>query len=225
MMEPTIPPAPKSDNVAPSNIYPEPVEHRQPLTNDHRDGLKSIFSTIGLLLLAPILAIFITTFVFHSYEVYGESMEPTMNNGDRLLVLKAPRTWASLRGNTYMPGRGEIIVFNKPDLSVDNESGKQLIKRVIGLPGDRVMVSGGTIKIFNNEHPNGYSVDADTDYGSTIPATEGDINILVPQGEVFVCGDNRLNSLDSRYFGTIRTKDIVGTAEFRMYPFGQQRSF
>lgn len=206
------------------HIYPEPVRpsgHHK----DRREGLKSILSTLSLLILAPLLAILITSFVFHSYEVYGPSMEPTMNNGDRLFVLKAPRTWAKILGKQYMPKRGEIVVFNKDDLAIGNEHGKQLIKRVIGLPGDRVVVNNGKITVYNSSHPNGYNVDEDTDYGDSIPPTEGEVNITVGENEVFVCGDNRQNSLDSRFFGTIPAEDIVGTAEYRMFPFGQHRSF
>ena len=186
---------------------------------------KNIISTVLALVLAPLLAVFLTSYVFHSYEVFGPSMQPTLEQGDRLIVLKAPRTWAKITGKQFMPKRGQIVVFDKPDLLIGGEHGKQLIKRVIGLPGDRVVVAGGKITVYNNDHPEGYDVDKDTDYGDKIPETEGNDDRIIPEGEVYVSGDNRQNSLDSRSFGPIKTSYIVGTAEYRLFPFSKHRSF
>jgi signal peptidase I len=190
-----------------------------------REGKKNIISTVLALVLAPLLAVFLTSYVFHSYEVFGPSMQPTLEQGDRLIVLKAPRTWAKITGKQFMPKRGQIVVFDKPDLLIGGEHGKQLIKRVIGLPGDRVVVAGGKITVYNNDHPEGYDVDKNTDYGDKIPETEGNDDRIIPEGEVYVSGDNRQNSLDSRSFGSIKTSYIVGTAEYRLFPFSKHRSF
>lgn len=202
-----------------------PQTLRAPEPKIQKEGRNSIISTLLALVLAPLLAIFLTTYVFHSYEVFGPSMQPTLEQGDRLIVLKAPRTWAKLTKKQFMPSRGQIVVFDKPDLLVGGEHGKQLIKRVVGLPGDRVVVGDGKITVFNTQHPDGYEVDKDTDYGSEIPVTEGNDDRIVAADEVYVCGDNRQNSLDSRSFGAIHANDIVGTAEYRLFPFGDRRSF
>ena len=108
---------------------------------------KSVLTTILILIAAPITAILITSFVFQSYEVFGPSMKNTLHEGDRLIVVKAPHTWARLLGHEFIPKRGDVIVFVKRDLFVAGESGnKQLIKRVIALPGERVVVKDGIVR-------------------------------------------------------------------------------
>jgi signal peptidase I len=99
------------------------------------------------LIAAPIIAIFLTTFIFQSYEVDGPSMETTLENHDRLIVLKVPKTIARLTNSHYIPNRNDIIIFKTSaiqDGSLDDGSEKQLVKRVIGLPGDRVVVKNGS---------------------------------------------------------------------------------
>ncbi len=93
---------------------PIPDEHTKNSSESTKKGWKSIASTIGILLLAPILAIFITIFVFQSYEVYGQSMETTLQNGDRLIVQKFSKNWSRIRGKEYIPQRYEIVVFDRP---------------------------------------------------------------------------------------------------------------
>lgn len=184
-----------------------------------RESIGSIFSTIGILLLAPVIALLMIAFVFQSYQVDGPSMETTLQNNDRLIVWKAPRTWSRITGNQYVPNRGDVIVFNQSDLP-DNGMGstRQLIKRVIGLPGERVEVQDGTITVFNKDNPNGFQPDATLPYGANIPETAGDLSITLGDDEVFVAGDNRPESLDSRTFGPIKTDQIVGKLVLRMLP-------
>jgi len=111
----------------------------EPAKPEKSSGLKSILSTLAVLLIAPILALTITAFVFQSYEVDGPSMMTTLQNQDRLIIWKVARTWARLTKHDYVPHRGDVIVFVKKGLYEDNSSKeKQLIKRVIGLPGERV---------------------------------------------------------------------------------------
>lgn len=191
-----------------------------------REGLKSIISTIAIIIMAPLIAFALTAFVFQSYEVDGASMETTLQNQDRLIVLKVPRTWAKLTGHPYVPHRGDVIIFNKVD-SVDFIGGqkKQLVKRVIGLPGERVVVKGGNLTIFNAANPSGFSPDKTLPYGSVIKSTSGDIDLTVPPGQIFVCGDNRGNSLDSRIFGPISVNDVVGKLSIRIFPFNKLKTF
>lgn len=192
-----------------------------------REGWKSVASTLLLIIAAPVIAIALTAFVFQSYEVDGPSMERTLQNGDRLIVLKTGKTWAKLRNTDFIPERGDIIVFEKNDsVSAANEAERQLIKRVIGLPGDRVIVQDGTITIYNTEFPEGFNPDRDQAFSDGISVTTpGRVDITVPEGEIFVCGDNRTNSLDSRTFGTIASNDVVGTLSLRIYPFSKFESF
>ncbi len=194
--------------------------------NPTNRGWRNIASTVAILVTAPILAIFITVFVFQSYEVFGLSMRNTLGNGDRLIVQKVSKNWSKIRGRKYVPQRGEIIVFSKPpSLSTTSDNITHLIKRVIGLPGDRVVVKDGSITIYNATHPDGFDPDAGQEYAKDILTTPGNVDIKVGAGEVFVCGDNRTNSLDSRRFGSISTDTITGVAKIRFAPVGKFEVF
>lgn len=192
------------------------------------EGWGSILSTIGILLLAPALAIFLMMFVVQSYEVDGPSMESTLQNHDRLIVLKLPRTVSRITHNDYLPNRGDVVIFNEPDSSDPtsaSNTNKQLIKRVVGMPGDHVVVTEGKLTVYNSEHPKGYSPDTSLPYGKVISSTPGDIDLVVPKGQIFVCGDNRSNSFDSRYFGTVPLHNVIGKLLVRVYPVGTIKLF
>lgn len=189
--------------------------------------LRSILSTLLILLIAPLLAVFITAFVFQSYQVDGQSMETTLQNNDRLIIWKVARTWARLTNNDYIPKRGDVVVFIKKGLyESSGTKEKQLIKRVIALPGERVVIKDGKMTVFNTEHPDGFSPDATLPYGKVITGTtEGNVDLTVPAGEIFACGDNRSNSLDSRFFGPVPEKDIVGKLAARILPLNKAEKF
>lgn len=183
-------------------------------------ALNEIASTALLLVFAPILAIIFTAFVFQFYKVDGQSMEQTLQPNDRLIVYKLPKTISVITNSSYIPSRGEIIVFslNRRSSVGQNES-QQLIKRVIGIPGDRVIVRGGKVTIYNDTHPNGYNPDENTPYEQSTKPTSGEADVTVGADEIFVMGDNRGNSLDSRVFGAIKADEIVGKLVLRVLPF------
>lgn len=190
-----------------------------------KENLRSILSTIAVLLIAPIVAIVLTAFVFQSYQVDGPSMKNTLQPNDRLIIWKLPKTWAKLTGNPYIPKRGDIVVFTEHSLTQFNEDpGKQLIKRVIGLPGERVVVADGSLTIYNQDNPQGFRPDLRISDGvvGNIPI-EGDWTI--GENQIFVMGDNRTNSLDSRTFGPVNAHDIVGKLTARVLPLGEIKKF
>lgn len=198
-MPPTsTPTSPVPTPTTPPHTFTPPRTHR-------RENWTSALSTILLLIAAPLVAIFLTLFVFQSYQVDGPSMETTLHNGDRLIVYKLPRTWARLTHHPFVPERGKVIIFNEAGLSSfgDSTDSKQLIKRVVGLPGERVVVKDGVLTIYNAANPNGFSPDKTMPYGKVITTTSGNVDLTVQPGYVFVAGDNRPDSLDSRYFGTV----------------------
>lgn len=195
-------------------------------TSQHHEGLGSIVSTVAVLLIAPLVAIFLTAFVFQSYQVDGPSMQTTLFNNDRLIVWKVPRTWARITHHQYVPKRGDVVIFVENQLSgYGQEPGKQLIKRVIALPGERLVVKGNSVTVYNKEHPNGFQPDKALPYGKVIPETAGDIDMVIPKNQIFVMGDNRPDSLDSRAFGPVSTNDIVGKLVLRVWPAGEMKSF
>jgi len=183
-------------------------------------------STIAILIIAPIVALMLTTFVFQSYEVDGPSMESTLSNHDRLIVVKTARTWARITRHAYIPGRGDVIIFNQNDLEGFGTSGKkQLIKRVIGLPGERVVVKDGVVTVYNEQYPDGFQPDKTLPYGKVINNTPGNTDVTLGKDQLFVCGDNRPNSLDSRAFGAINADQVVGKLALRITPIGKAKLF
>ncbi len=184
-------------------------------------------STIAIIILAPLIALLLTNFVFQSYQVDGPSMETTLQDKDRLIVSKTAKTWSRVTNKDYLPKRYSIIIFNLIE-GQDGEK-RQLVKRVIGLPGDRVVVKDGVVRVYNNEHPQGYLIDQEGPEKDVISSTSGpgerEIDETVKDGYVYVMGDNRGNSLDSRSFGAVPSKDIVGRLDYRIFPFDKFEKF
>lgn len=178
-------------------------------------GIFLLFVVIGTAL--------INTFIFRSFNVSGHSMENTLHDGDRLIVNRLPVTAAQLQNKPYVPERGQIIVFKNPHF-VDGMQDAFLVKRVIGLPGERVVVKDGVVTVYNDQHPNGHVYDTDFQKNGVGPQSpsSGDADMIVAADTVFVAGDNRIggNSYDSRVgLGTIPLFDIVGPVSLRIYPF------
>jgi signal peptidase I len=193
-------------------------------------SMLATLSTIALLLIAPLIALSLTLFVFQSYQVDGPSMQETLNNEDRLIVWKLPRSWSNLTGHQYVPNRGDVVILNEAGLdqfgSVDGDK-KQLVKRVIGLPGDRIVIKEGIITVYNKQYPQGFRPDEELPYGATaeMTPTTNDLEVTIGPDELYVCGDNRANSMDSRMFGPIKTEQIVGKLVLRILPLNKMQRF
>lgn len=191
-----------------------------------QSGWHEFFSTVGILVAALLVALFIIAFVFRSYQVDGPSMKNTLQNDDKLIIWKVPRTWARITGHPYIPARGDIIVFTETGLSQFNQDNtKQLIKRVIGLPGDKVVVRNGRYTVYNRAHPHGFDPDTTLPYGRDIPVTPGAGSWDIGKNQLFVSGDNRPDSLDSRDFGPINANQVIGKLIFRAFPVSQAKVF
>jgi signal peptidase I len=147
-------------------------------------------------------------------------MEPTLENGNYLIISKIDDTLNAITKifnpkSTQNYKRGEIIVFKAP-----NTSNVFFIKRIVGLPKERVTIKDGKITIYNKENPQGFVLHEDY-IGNQ--KTEGDIDQIVDDDSVFVLGDNRKHSgsFDSRYFGPIQKDSIVGNATLRLLPINE----
>lgn len=160
---------------------------------------KELIGWVRDLAIALLVVFIIFNFLGQKTNVVGKSMEPTLHDGDQLVVDKLSYRFSEIE-------RYDIIVFPyEPKL--------YYIKRVIALPGESVDIQNGTLLV------NGESIDADfnfdviTEYGNNLP-------IVVPPNEYFVMGDNRNNSSDSRYMdvGTIHKNDVIGKAVVRIWP-------
>ncbi len=182
--------------------------------------------TFLLLLFAILLPFVLMAFVFQTYQVDGFSMETTLQHGDRLIVSKVQRTWSRITDTPFVPDRGEIIVFAQRGMyEPGSNKEKQLIKRVIGLPGDRVVIRDGAVTVYNNQHPDGFNPDEAGGYIDSTSYLQGDYDITVDENEVFVLGDNRSNSRDSREFGSVSVDAIVGTLVLRILPLNNTQRF
>ncbi len=198
----------------------------KPANKDVREGLRFIRQGIYIVITALFLAFISMAYILRAYQVDGQSMETTLHHGDRLIVWKAAKTWDNIRGKTYIPSRWDIVVFDRPQFTPNHSySVDHLIKRAIALPGERVTIKEGVVTVYNQEHPDGFNPDAGQDYAKSFSKTTGEVDITVDEGEIFVLGDNRNNSLDSRRFGAIDVSHITGIAELRIAPVGSMRSF
>jgi signal peptidase I len=205
---------------------PHFLDKKPDLEPPRRSTWREVLSTIGILLTALGVALFIIAFVFRSYQVDGPSMKDTLYNADKLIIWKVPRTWASITGHPYIPDRGDIIVFTESGLGTyGQQDTKQLIKRVIGLPGDHLVLKDGYYTIYNKSHPRGFNPDKTLPYGRDIPSTSGNVNLTLGPGQLFVSGDNRPDSLDSRAFGPINASQIIGKLVLRVFPINQAKVF
>lgn len=222
-----LPPAPQPIGPPPQPITPAHVETDTPVFSDKPPSAwKELLSTIGILVTALAVAFLIIAFVFRSYQVDGPSMQNTLQNADKLIIWKVPRTWAHLTHHAYIPGRGDIIVFTQNGLSEFGQTdSKQLIKRVIGLPGERVVAKNGAYTVYNASHPLGFDPDKTLDYGKNFPVTSGDVDVTLKKDQLFVSGDNRPDSLDSRSFGPISADQVVGKLVLRVFPISQAEAF
>ncbi len=176
---------------------------------------------ISWVLIPAGLVFIVHNFIFQAWYVDGQSMEPSFQNGNYLIVSKFDVSWKKLTGQSTNLDiqRGDVVIFNPPDFPTDI----YFIKRAIGLPGERVVVKNGTVTIFNNQNPTGVTL-SEAYVGGI--ALEGDVDVTVDKGEIFVLGDNRnpQASQDSRYFGPIPMNRMIGTAALRLLPvyeFGQ----
>lgn len=193
-----------------------------PPTPSRRDRTKRlIIEWVVLIVAALLIAFVIKTFLFQAFYIPSASMEPTLNIGDRVLVNKLSYDFHDVR-------RGDIVVFKAPP--GERSAGIQdLVKRVIGLPGETVTErqDGHTYDIYINGRrlhepylPAGASSGPegqDVPPGCGTPATH-EPGCVVPQGRVFVLGDNRNQSKDARTFGPITESSIIGRVFVRIWP-------
>lgn len=204
---------------------------KHPLLRD----LLSLLIFVAVVIFGTIL---LNTYVYRSYNVIGRSMENTLHNDDRVIVNRLAVSWSHFLGKEYVPKRGQVIIFANGDasgpLTCDVPAGQRdqyIIKRVIAFPGERVTVKDGVLTVYNDEHPEGFHPDEETrvdENNGPKEHTSGDVDMIVPKGELFVAGDNREGtySFDSRSgLGTVPYCRIIGPAVLRIYPFDKIRTF
>ena len=183
--------------------------------SENKDENKSFFSeikdfsfeTIKIVVISLIIIVAIRTYVMQPFFVSGKSMEPNFHNGDYLIV-------DEISYRLDEPKRGDVIIFRYP-----KNPKEFFIKRIIGLPEERVEIKNSQIIIYNNENEEGLIVDENL-YIPVSTTTSGDVNIILKSDEYYVLGDNRNASADSRIWGALEEHFIIGKAWIRAWPVG-----
>jgi signal peptidase I len=180
----------------------------QPKIPFYKKALHLIREILETIVPAILIALLINLFLAQATRVYGQSMEPNLHTDQRLIVEKLSynpyfRQYLRLNG----PQRGDVVVIR-----LRTQGDELLIKRVIGLPGDIVEIHNGQVFVNNQSLTEPYTMDGTSGfYGPT----------TIPPLHIFVLGDNRDSSNDSRSFGTVSLRDVVGRAWFSYWPLDQ----
>ena len=167
-----------------------------------------IYSFTETVLISLVLAIVLYLFIMTPHEVVGNSMHPTYKNGEFLMANKISYKFSE-------PQRGDVVIFKFSDT-------QDFIKRIIGIPGDKVMIKDGKIYI-NDELLDESNYLADTVISNGGSYIHEGQTITVNEEQYFVCGDNRTNSSDSREFGPVDESKIKGKAWIVFFPFNEFR--
>jgi len=170
-----------------------------------------ILEMVKVAVLAGITIALIRYYLFKPFYVKGASMEPNFHEKEYLII-------DELSYRFREPVRGEVIVFRYPE-----DPKEYFLKRVVGLSGETVKVAGGKVFIFNTENPGGFELGEE--YLPKNLNTEGDRTFKIGDNQIFVLGDNRPNSFDSRRFGPIDKSLIVGRAWLRGWPLNKLTVF
>jgi signal peptidase I len=200
---------------APVDNPPPPVTDADgpappPASKSNRSSARNLIEWIAIIAAALVVAIVIKTFLFQAFYIPSESMERTLWPNDRVLVNK-------LSYSMHPIHRGDIVVFKRPPSEASDPTIKDLIKRVIGLPGDTIEARDGLVFINGQQLKEPYL--APGMVTTSLPVTK------VGAKQYFVMGDNRTNSKDSRFIGTIPRSLIVGRAFIRVWPLSKIRLF
>lgn len=173
-----------------------------PTQSKLKKGLLGLWDLVKFAVIALIIVIPIRMFIAQPFVVSGESMFPTFNNGEYLIVDEL----SYIIGN---PHRGEVIIFRYP-----NDTKRFFIKRIIGMPNEEIVIKNSEVTIINKENPNGFILKEpyiDEHFDTTTSYKTG-------EKEYFVMGDNRNRSSDSRTWGILPSKLIIGRAYLRLLP-------
>jgi signal peptidase I len=183
-----------------------------------------LLEVVKVFIWALVIILPIRVFLFQPFFVQGASMEPNFKNGDYLVVneLGYKQTDVNIFGGHLFTvkmakdlKRGEVVVFRYP-----RNPEQYFIKRIIGLPGERVKIADGKAEIFNKENIDGMILD-ESGYLKKGLSTGGTIDITLSEDQYFVLGDNRQNSSDSRVWGPLPKNDIIGKVLLRAWPLSK----
>jgi signal peptidase I len=185
-----------------------PSDRARPETDRSSSSTRNMVEWALVVVGAIVIAFLVKTFLVQAFQIPSASMHPTLLEGDRVLVNK-------LSYDLHDVHRGDVVVFSRPaGMSAGPDDPDDLIKRVIGLPGDTIQTKDGDVYINGRVLEEPYLEQGTVSDGIDVPVT-------IPEGEVWVMGDNRGDSQDSRVFGPIPADSIVGRAFVVMWPISR----
>lgn len=170
--------------------------------------LRNVWDTAKVFLVSLAIIIPIRAYVVQPFFVRGASMAPAFHDGEYLIIDEL-----SYDIHVRPLQRGDVVVFRYP---LDHS--QYYIKRIIGLPGERVRIADGRVTVFSERFPRGVALD-ESSYLPPSETTEGKVDVSLRPTEVFILGDNRDHSSDSRAWGPLPTDLVIGRAWVRAFPF------
>lgn len=174
--------------------------------------LSFVWELAKIIIISLAIIIPIRFFLVQPFFVRGASMEPGFEDGQYLIIDELSYRFSE-------PQRGEVVVFRYPQ-----DPSQYYIKRIIGLPKEKIEIEDNKILIYNDEFPHGLVLD-ESEYLGQDGITNGTLEISLDENEYFVLGDNRAHSSDSRRWGPLPRKYVVGRAWIRAWPFNQATIF
>lgn len=187
-----------------------------------------LWEVVKVFILALVIITPIRVFLFQPFFVEGASMEPNFQDGDYLIVneLGYKKTAVGAASSPFFEvspfktfDRGDIVVFRYP-----KDETKFFIKRIVGLPGEKISVKDGIVTIFNTENPGGKVLD-ESEYLGKGFLTIKDVTVSIAEDEYFVMGDNRSYSFDSRDWGPLKKNEIIGKVMVRAWPIAEAKIY
>ena len=183
-------------------------DNRKQINPRVKKYLAFVLEIVKIAVIAAVIVIPIRYYLFQPFFVRGQSMDPSFEHGDYLIIDEITYRFRN-------PERGEVIVFEFP-----HDTSQRFIKRIIGLPGETIEIADGNITIHQKDN---VIVLDESEYITDLTAP--DIRVELGYNEYFVMGDNRDFSFDSRRFGPITRENIIGRVVFRAWPFDSLSAF
>lgn len=174
-----------------------------------RKFLYFVWEVAKIILISLLIVVPIRYFIFQPFFVRGASMEPNFDNGEYLIIDEISKRFQDFE-------RGEVVVFKFP-----NDPSQYYIKRIIGLPGETIEIKDGYVYIYNKESPVGFKIDENKYLPASFIITSGNLKMKLDGREYFVLGDNRHASSDSRRWGVLPEKYVIGRVFLRAWPIDE----
>jgi signal peptidase I len=194
-------------------LTPDPPSTPPPPPSKHKPRRRALIEWTAIIVIAVLVSFLMRTYAFQTFFIPSGSMEPTLQIGDRIIVNKLAVEWGTINV-------GDIVVFKAPPAENCGEPVTDLVKRVIGVPGDSLKSQGNTIYLENvAQHRPWHALDET--WTHTEPLGQPITPITLKANQYFMMGDNHSDSCDSRMWGPVPRSDIIGKAFVRIWPLSR----